>query len=397
MAVAITRDGRPPTSVLLATLKEAGSGLGSLPPTLFTRLARKGLCLSCLAHRPSKKFSCGHQICDACVRRHQLGSCLLCGAANTALLQVKPLNGGVRALSLRGDVADARILGRLLQALRRELRSPLYHHFDLVQATGVGLFFALMLFCKEASIEECLHQIPKVQCVKVGPREFKFGRRLRFGREELHNNLVTIVSQPEGCCAAGAHRLWPDCKLDALLEFRGGACTAEQITCAAEKLMASLFYIHLDESPVFDSGSAIVRLRMQCRLPPGPRLMDLILRLRAQRSKLSCRGDGPATVTELCPDTVWDRVRTGQPFLRPICIRAASPNTVISVKMNGMHPGTLGQRLVSNCPRTLQELMVGWAAPEEPEEDEEPWVGTIMQKIEQLGTGLCKLLVSLVT
>jgi hypothetical protein len=65
---------------------------------------------------------------------------------------------------------------------------------------------------------------------------------LKFRREELHSNLVTIVSGSEGC-AAEAHRLWPQCKLDALLEFRGGDYTAQQITCAAEKLMASLFYV----------------------------------------------------------------------------------------------------------------------------------------------------------
>lgn len=110
----------------------------------------------------------------------------------------------------------------------------------------------------------------------------------------------------------------------------------------------------------------------------------LVLRRPAQRSKLSFCGDGPVRVSELCPDTVWDRVRTGQSFLRLVSVRAALPprrGPPSAVKMDGIHPETTGQRLVSNCPRSLQELMAACpgqlpAAWEKPEDDEAQWAAT---------------------
>ncbi|ORY57004.1 uncharacterized protein BCR38DRAFT_490447 [Pseudomassariella vexata] len=194
MTAVVIQQGRPRADVLLATLKEAGSGLTSLPTALLARIAQQELCLCCLTHQPSRRLTCGHQVRDHCIRRYDLSSCLLCGVGNTALLQVKPLNGGVRALSLAGDVAGARTLACLLQSLRSELRSPLCRHFDLVRATGVGIFFGLMIFCKQASVEECLHHLPRIRQVKVKHREFKFGRRLKFRREELHSDLVTVTT-----------------------------------------------------------------------------------------------------------------------------------------------------------------------------------------------------------
>lgn len=361
LASVVLRQERQPISALLTTLREAGLGL---PATLLERLTHENICLSCLAHQPFRRLTCAHRFCDGCIRRYNVeASCVVCGVANMVAIQIKPANGGVRALSLGGGVADAFTLARFLQSLRRELRSPLHGHFDFVQVTGVGIFFGLMLFCKQASIEECIHLIPGIRYVKVSRRGFKFGRRLDFSRDELHSNIV-VSSTDTTTCAAEARLLWPGCKLDALLEFRGGEFTAKQITSAAEKLLASLFYVELEESPEFGSGPAdpvVVRLRVQCRLPPGPSLMDFILRLRTRRCTLVSSGGGPPTVSEVCPDIVWDRVRKGLSFVRLLCVRATSPQAAIRVEIEGVLcvRAEATKRLVSNCPCMLERLVAG--------------------------------------
>lgn len=154
-------------------------------------MAQGDLCLSCLAHRPHAALSCGHRVCDWCVQRHGgphgLNKCLVCGVDQANSLQAKPRSAGARILSLQGAVEDAPAIARCLRSLRSELRSPLWQHFDLVVGDGVGLFFVLMLFCKQASVADCQHHLGNLKSAKLRASEFNFGPNLRFARTELRN------------------------------------------------------------------------------------------------------------------------------------------------------------------------------------------------------------------
>jgi hypothetical protein len=163
-----------------------------------------GTCLSCLIRAAPSRLSCGHRLCDACVAIHcqetegqtfRLPACVSCRAANHTPLHVKPPTAGVRILRLSGPVEAAQGMASFLRSLRSVVRSPLHDHFDLVIASGIGMFFAVMLFCKRATVEDCIHHLPNLECAKQSRWGLKFGRRLRFCFEELVTNGVRLYLQ----------------------------------------------------------------------------------------------------------------------------------------------------------------------------------------------------------
>lgn len=52
-----------------------------------------------------------------------------------------------------------------------------------------------MIFCKQASVEDCIYYIPNMKYIKSNCRGFRFGRRLRFKREEVQGNLAWISAE----------------------------------------------------------------------------------------------------------------------------------------------------------------------------------------------------------
>ena len=98
-------------------------------------------------------------------------------------------------MRLAGRVGAAQGMANFLRSLRSVVRSPLHDHFDVVIASDVGMFFAVMLFCKRATIEDCIHHLPNLECAKQSRWGLKFGRRLRFRFEELVTNGVRMCLQ----------------------------------------------------------------------------------------------------------------------------------------------------------------------------------------------------------
>ncbi|KAG7289852.1 hypothetical protein NEMBOFW57_006229 [Staphylotrichum longicolle] len=86
-------------------------------------------------------------------------------------------------------------MASFLRSLRSAVRSPLHDQFDVVIASGIGMFFAVMLFCKRVTIEDCIHHLPNLECAKQSRWGLKFGRRLRFRFEELITNGVRLCLQ----------------------------------------------------------------------------------------------------------------------------------------------------------------------------------------------------------
>ncbi len=216
LVVEISREAKIPSFTHLVRIAfiRLGQGIvdGSISPVTHHQSVLKlasslnlhgpDTCLCCLAASPSVALACGHRLCDLCVQLHApaegqtvtLPTCVFCGATNNVPLLVKPAAAGARVLSLRGRVEDAGAIADSLRSLRLLLRSSLFLHFDLVVASGVGIFFAIMLFCKHATIEECIHHLPKLQRLKVGRRGgFKFGRGLEFSSAEITTAGTRLV------------------------------------------------------------------------------------------------------------------------------------------------------------------------------------------------------------
>lgn len=339
-----------PLPILRETLLKAGQSLCGAE-----KLAAQNICLSCLSCTPTGELSCGHRICDRCIERYRsadgtLTNCLLCNATNDLPVRPKPLNTGVRLLRLSGRISEAFGIYRFLQSLRSKLRIPLYECFDLVLASGVGIFFTLMIFCKQASLEDCLYHLPHIKYLKIGRSGFHFNKHLRFRCDELHSNLTRISL---GACdiRSEAERLFPGCKIDAILDCYGGSLGQIDIVSAAETLLASLFYVDDISNPVPGQGG-IVRVALKCRLPPGPELANLALRLRTTNARIWF-GNNSGDRTELCDAATWRRIRAGEPFRKSLLVKVDSAITPINVQISTSDASTTYR--ASNCPLVVAD------------------------------------------
>jgi hypothetical protein len=121
----------------------------------LTPLRSHKTCLCCLLRAPEKVFSCGHSICDTCVRTFgkkkseernsfSFSHCILCGEQNKkADISLTPFTAGVRLLSLDGGGVRGVIPLVFLQHLEGSLSGfqvPFREFFDFVCGTSAGMW-----------------------------------------------------------------------------------------------------------------------------------------------------------------------------------------------------------------------------------------------------------------
>lgn len=122
-------------------------------------------CFCCLLRAPEKVISCGHALCDLCVRTFGqmdpeckdtfiISDCILCGERNhKSVISLIPATAGVRLLSLDGGGIRGVIPLVYLQYMQEaitELHIPLRSMFDFVCGTSAGMLKPLGL-CRHHS------------------------------------------------------------------------------------------------------------------------------------------------------------------------------------------------------------------------------------------------------
>lgn len=153
-----------------------------------------------------------------------------------------------------------------------------------------------------------------------------------------------------------AGQIWPNCKIDIALHYGGGTYDKSLVVSAAHKLIASLFYIELEEKPRLRfNGRTWTAILIRCRLPSGPKLADLIATLRSRATGVYYYGDESVpNKAELCRSSSWNEVKTGKRFRRLLYVRVSSLSTPVGVAIDGASGGLTS---ISNCPCTLGTLV----------------------------------------
>jgi hypothetical protein len=106
--------------------------------------------------------------------------------------------------------------------------------------------------------------------------------------------------------------------------------------------------------PNFYTPSQTCHLRICCRVPPGPALFDLLVRLRHSKARLTYRGDGPRITIPLCDSALLDHCKGGEPFSLQVKIQVCSVYSAIEIKIQGLQGGP---QSISHCPYRLEELI----------------------------------------
>ena len=121
-------------------------------PTLeidWTRIRNTGFC-PCLQRPPENVLTCGHALCDVCVRnfgtenttfdsQYIIETCILCRRGKL-MIGLKPLTAGTRVLSLDGGGVRGKISIMILSMLQGHLGNiwRLQDLFDVAYGTSVG-------------------------------------------------------------------------------------------------------------------------------------------------------------------------------------------------------------------------------------------------------------------
>ena len=116
---------------------------------------------------------------------------------------------------------------------------------------------------------------------------------------------------------SASDRILDDVKsCDILVEYGGGGYSSLFLREIAARMHSSLFYVELVAPPEFYSAPEPIRLRLLCRLPPGPPLLGLLSALKRQNARVYFGGDGPECVEPLVGPAVWGRCRQGDRFMK---------------------------------------------------------------------------------
>ncbi|OAQ69275.2 patatin-like serine hydrolase [Pochonia chlamydosporia 170] len=347
------------------------------------------LCLLCLCRFPSNTLSCGHSICDSCMRMgskknesddntYTMRDCVLCGHTNSVHTILKPPSAGTRVLNLHGDIDEAFPMAMYLKDLRRSILGHFEEYFDLVIGSGIGAFFMIMIFCNQAIIADCIHHIPNLKCIKIDDEIACFGKGLRFPISDLRQAKIKLVlyntderlatyknyiaksskwlhKSTTPCqkidvsnrSYTEALRIWPDDQIRTITQCPNNR-NSETLSVANE-LVSALFYIEREEIPTFYSLSPVVFvLRVKCRLPVGQHLLDVAMRMRRRKVRVRvCMQDYERSFL-LCADQMWEALKKGRPFLRRLEVRLCSPKALITVKLDGTVANDTSE--LCNCP-----------------------------------------------
>lgn len=127
-------------------------------------LHTKRICLHCLRRKPEYVLTCGHTICDACIRafgnpltyteyQYQIDRCLLCRSGTLNII-LQPPTAGFRLLSIDGGGFRGVVPLECLRLLQQSIGSAcrVQDLFDLAVGTSSGLLASWIRGWDEANI-----------------------------------------------------------------------------------------------------------------------------------------------------------------------------------------------------------------------------------------------------
>lgn len=186
----------------------------------WTLIKTDEICLFCICRMPENPLTCGHAMCDTCVRsvgvenltfdcQYQIESCPLCSQGRL-MVGLKPPTAGLRILSLDGGGVKGKITIAIISQLQDILGDTwrIQDLFDVVYGTSVGKIrssnelilsscisgglIALILFIRHKSVSECTNMFDRL-AMQLFPRPSRqisvIGRLRHLLKSWCHDGL----------------------------------------------------------------------------------------------------------------------------------------------------------------------------------------------------------------
>ncbi|KAF4468234.1 Vitamin B6 biosynthesis [Fusarium albosuccineum] len=279
----------------------------------------------------------------------------LCQSPNHSTFIVKPPTAGTRMLDLGGT--NVKNIRQFLHDLQREIglhSLALTEHFDSVVGSDAGMFFIVTAFLDGWGLADCAYHIGRLRGARLKRNNLvSFGKGLTWdlGNPRLYNNKEVFLAFGKKVLRRSGQITDEE---EIYVRYSGGPYNHAVLTSISASLVAALFYIELVAAPTFYAGPELCMIRLQCRVPPGDELLELLYSLYRRKTRLCYASNGLDHVnTELCTEDLIHQCENRQPFMKELLVEVMSADDNITIQLESAG----GKYPVSGCPYKVQDLI----------------------------------------
>jgi hypothetical protein len=148
---------------------------------------------------------------------------------------------------------------------------------------------------------------------------------------------------------------WIGNSADISVQYSGGQCNERLLERTSFQLISYLFYLELLSAPLFYQAPDVCRIRVACRVPPGPTLMVLLMMLRQRSIHLRYRSYNQDLIDiPICTAEIWSYCGKGQPFMINLDIGVFNMASLLEVQLGNARENYIH---ISKCPYRLEDLI----------------------------------------
>ncbi|EXM35600.1 hypothetical protein FOTG_00054 [Fusarium oxysporum f. sp. vasinfectum 25433] len=263
------------------------------------------------------------------------------------------MNG--RAMGVDASQAHlARIQGSHLV----ESKQPLYScSFCILQRPSWTLdcnFFVITAFLEGWDLSDCFYHLKHLRRMRLRHNSAKFGKNLSWdlNKTQLYNNKTVLLDFGKKSLFYQGQSAINESQVS--IQYSNSPYTQQALDHAAYSLIASLFYIKLHPLPTFYKSEELCTIKVYCRIPAGPLLLNLVYKLYRSNTLLcSSESQVRSRKEALCGDMDIELCQGGYSFERHMTVKISSPSDVIDLSLENMR----GSWPISKCPYQIEDLI----------------------------------------
>ncbi|KAF4496655.1 Patatin-like serine hydrolase [Fusarium agapanthi] len=148
----------------------------------------------------------------------------------------------------------------------------------------LGSFFVVTAFLEGWDLSDCFYHLKHLRRMRLRHNSAKFGKNLSWdlNKTQLYNNKTVLLDFGKNSLFYQGQSAINESQVS--IQYSNSPYTQQALDRVAYSLIASLFYIKLHPLPTFYKSEELCTIKVYCRIPAGPLLLNLIYKL--YRSKI---------------------------------------------------------------------------------------------------------------
>ncbi|KAK2679058.1 hypothetical protein RAB80_004239 [Fusarium oxysporum f. sp. vasinfectum] len=215
-------------------------------------------------------------------------------------------------------------------------------------------FFVITAFLEGWDLSDCFYHLKHLRRMRLRHNSAKFGKNLSWdlNKTQLYNNKTVLLDFGKKSLFYQGQSAINESQVS--IQYSNSPYTQQALDHAAYSLIASLFYIKLHPLPTFYKSEELCTIKVYCRIPAGPLLLNLVYKLYRSNTLLcSSESQVRSRKEALCGDMDIELCQGGYSFERHMTVKISSPSDVIDLSLENMR----GSWPISKCPYQIEDLI----------------------------------------